>query len=195
MKKPVQPSIPDLIRNLLLNLGEDPTRVGLRKTPQRVEESFRFLTRGYSQDPNDLIRAAVFEQDYDDMIVLRDIDFFSLCEHHLLPFYGKCHIAYIPRKRVIGLSKLPRIVNLFSRRLQIQERLTRQIADSLHQQLNPWGVAVVMEALHLCIAMRGVQRQNAFVVTSEMLGAFRTRASTRAEFLHFIGKAGSTPPR
>lgn len=195
MKKPDQPSIPDLIRKLLLSLGEDPTRIGLRKTPQRVEESFRFLTSGYSQDPDDIIRDAVFEQDYDEMIVLRDIDFFSLCEHHLLPFYGKCHIAYIPRKRVIGLSKLPRIVNLFSRRLQIQERLTRQIADCLHQQLNPWGVAVVIEALHLCIAMRGVQRQNAFVITSEMLGAFRTRASTRAEFLHFIGKTGSTPPR
>ena len=179
-------SIATLIHQLLLRLGQDPTRDGLAKTPQRVEDSLRFLTSGYQQDVEELIRGATFEQDYDEMIVLRDIDFFSLCEHHLLPFYGKCHIAYLPRRRVIGLSKLPRIVNVFSRRLQIQERLTCDIANCLHQHLNPWGVAVVMEALHLCIAMRGVQRQNAYVVTSEMLGAFRTRASTRSEFLHFI---------
>ena len=152
-------SIATLIHDLLLRLGQDPTRDGLAKTPERVEESLRFLTSGYEQDVEELVRGAIFEQDYDEMIVLRDIDFFSLCEHHLLPFYGKCHIAYIPRRRVIGLSKLPRIVNVFCRRLQIQERLTCEIANCLHEQLNPWGVAVVMEAMHLCIAMRGVQRQ------------------------------------
>lgn len=181
-------SIANLIEKLLVTLGEDPTRQGLLKTPERVESSLRFLTGGYTQKVEEIIAGAIFEQDYDEMILLRDIDLFSLCEHHLLPFYGKCHIAYIPRRRVIGLSKLPRIVNLFSRRLQIQERLTRQIANCLNEQLNPWGVAVVIEALHLCMAMRGVEKQNAFVVTSEMLGAFRTRPSTRAEFLHFIAK-------
>jgi len=180
-------SIAKLIEQLLVELREDPTRQGLLKTPERVEQSLRFLTAGYTQNVEDIIGDAIFEQDYDEMIILRDIDLFSLCEHHLLPFYGKCHIAYIPRRRVIGLSKLPRIVNLFSRRLQIQERLTRQIANCLNEQLSPWGVAVVIEALHLCMAMRGVEKQNAFVVTSEMLGAFRTKASTRAEFLHFIG--------
>ncbi len=181
-------SIAKLIEELLVKLGEDPSRDGLLKTPERVEKSLRFLTNGYRQKIEDIVNGAIFEQDYDEMIVLRDIDLFSLCEHHLLPFYGKCHIAYIPRRRVIGLSKLPRIVEVFSRRLQLQERLTRQIANSLNEQLSPWGVAVVIEALHLCMAMRGVEKQNAFVVTSEMLGAFRTRASTRAEFLHFIGK-------
>ncbi len=181
-----QETIANLIEELLASLGEDPARDGLLRTPQRVEKSLRFLTKGYTQKVEDIIGDAIFEQDYDEMIVLRDIALFSLCEHHLLPFYGKCHIAYIPRRRVIGLSKLPRIVNLFSRRLQIQERLTRQIANCLNEQLNPWGVAVVIEALHLCMAMRGVEKQDAFVVTSEMLGAFRTRASTRAEFLHFI---------
>jgi GTP cyclohydrolase I len=182
-------SIRKLVHDLLVKLGEDPKREGLEKTPERVEESLRFLTKGYSENVDEIINGAVFPQDYDEMIVLRDIDIFSLCEHHLLPFYGKCHIAYIPRRQVIGLSKLPRIVDIFSRRLQLQERLTVQIANSLQEHLNPWGVAVVIEALHLCMAMRGVERQNAFVVTSEMLGAFRTRPSTRAEFLHFIRKA------
>jgi GTP cyclohydrolase I len=180
--------IAKLIRPLLVLLGEDPDRDGLLQTPQRVEDSLRFLTSGYTQSVEEIVSGAIFEQDYDEMIVLRDIDLFSLCEHHLLPFYGKCHIAYIPRRRVIGLSKLPRIVHVFSRRLQIQERLTREIANCLNDELNPWGVAVVIEALHLCMAMRGVEKQNAVVVTSEMLGAFRTRASTRSEFLHFIGK-------
>ncbi|NQT85086.1 GTP cyclohydrolase I FolE [bacterium] len=188
MTQSQQGSIAKLVEQLLLCLGEDPTRPGLSATPERVENSLRFLTSGYTQNVEDIIRGAIFEQDYDEMIVLRDIDLFSLCEHHLLPFYGKCHIAYIPRKRVIGLSKLSRIVDLFSRRLQIQERLTRQIATCLNEQLKPWGVAVVIEALHLCMAMRGVEKQNAFVSTSAMLGAFRTRASTRAEFLHFIRK-------
>lgn len=183
-------SIPSLIEQLLIKLGENPARQGLLKTPERVAKSLRFLTAGYTQTIEEIIGDAIFEQDYDEMVVLRDIDVFSLCEHHLLPFYGKCHIAYIPRRRVIGLSKLPRIVNVFSRRLQIQERLTRQIANCLNEHLNPWGVAVVIEAIHLCMAMRGVEKQNACVVTSEMLGAFRTRASTRAEFLHFISTRG-----
>jgi len=181
-------TIAQLVEELIARLGEDPKREGLLKTPERVEESLRFLTSGYGQNVEEVIAGAIFEQDYDEMIVLRDLDLFSLCEHHLLPFYGKCHIAYIPRRKVIGLSKLPRIVEVFSRRLQIQERLTREIASCLNEHLNPWGVAVVIEALHLCMAMRGVEKQNAFVVTSEMLGGFRTRASTRAEFLHFIRK-------
>jgi len=181
-------SIAKLIEQLLVKLGEDPTREGLLSTPERVERSLRFLTNGYRQNVEEVIDKAIFEQDYDEMILLRDIDLFSLCEHHLLPFFGKCHIAYIPRRRVIGLSKLPRIVEIFSRRLQLQERLTRQIAHCLHEHLNPWGVAVVIEALHLCMAMRGVEKQNAFVVTSEMLGGFRTKASTRAEFLNLIRK-------
>jgi len=179
-------SISALVEQLLQQLGEDPTRSGLQKTPDRVARSLLFLTRGYQQNVEELIHGATFEQEYDEMIVLRDIDLYSLCEHHLLPFYGKCHIAYIPRRHVIGLSKLPRIVDVFSRRLQLQERLTREIANCLDEHLHPWGVAVVIEALHLCMAMRGVEKQNAYVVTSEMLGAFRTKASTRAEFLHFI---------
>ncbi len=179
-------TIAKIAEQLIVELGEDPTRPGLLKTPDRVERSLRFLTSGYSQKVEDVINGAIFEQDYDEMIVLRDIALFSLCEHHLLPFYGKCHIAYIPRRRVIGLSKLPRVVEIFSRRLQIQERLTREIANCLHEHLNPFGVAVVIEALHLCIAMRGVEKQNAIVITSEMLGGFRTKASTRAEFLHFL---------
>jgi GTP cyclohydrolase IA len=181
-------SIAPLIEQLLQQLGEDPARSGLQGTPERVARSLLFLTEGYQQNVEELIRGAVFEQEYDEMIVLRDIDLYSLCEHHLLPFYGKCHIAYIPRRRVIGLSKLARIVEVFSRRLQLQERLTREIANCLEANLRPWGVAVVIEALHLCMAMRGVEKQNAYVVTSEMLGAFRTKASTRAEFLHFIGR-------
>jgi GTP cyclohydrolase I len=186
MSKSNTDSIVGFVRQLLTALGEDPGRPGLEKTPERVARSLLFLTSGYRQDVQKVINGAVFDQEYDEMIVLRDIDLFSLCEHHMLPFYGKCHIAYIPRRRVIGLSKLPRIVDIFSRRLQLQERLTREIANCLQEHLNPWGVAVVIEALHLCMAMRGVEKQNAYVITSEMLGAFRTRASTRAEFLHFI---------
>ncbi len=182
-------TIAALVHQLLTELGEDPSRPGLAKTPERVARSLHFLTSGYRQNAEDVINDAVFEQEYDEMIVLRDIDLFSLCEHHLLPFYGKCHIAYIPRRHIIGLSKLPRIVDIFSRRLQLQERLTRQIANCLQEHLNPWGVAVVIEALHLCMAMRGVEKQNAYVITSEMLGAFRTKASTRAEFLHFIKRS------
>ena len=188
MSNSKEDSIAMLIRQLLTELGEDPNRTGLEKTPERVTRSLLFLTSGYSQKVEEVVNGAIFEQDYDEMIVLRDIELFSLCEHHMLPFYGKCHIAYIPRRRVIGLSKLPRIVDTFSRRLQLQERLTRQIAYCLQEHLNPWGVAVVIEALHLCMAMRGVEKQNAYVITSEMLGAFRTKASTRAEFLHFIRK-------
>lgn len=181
-------SIATLVQQLLQQLGEDAARPGLHGTPERVARSLLFLTKGYRQNVEEVIRGATFEQEYDEMIVLRDIDLYSLCEHHLLPFYGKCHIAYIPRHHVIGLSKLPRIVEVFSRRLQLQERLTREIANCLDQHLHPWGVAVVIEALHLCMAMRGVEKQNAYVVTSEMLGAFRTKSSTRAEFLHFIGR-------
>ncbi len=186
MKKKKQEGIKDLVVEMLRGLGEDPGREGLEKTPARVERSLRFLTSGYQKDAQRVINGAVFEEQYDEMVLLRDIDIFSLCEHHLLPFYGKCHIAYIPKGKVIGLSKLPRIVEVFSRRLQIQERLTTQIADCLMQNLQPYGVGVVIEALHLCMAMRGVEKQESVAVTSSMLGVFREDRGTRQEFLDLI---------
>jgi GTP cyclohydrolase I len=176
------------VEEMLKEIGEDPKRDGLLKTPARVEESMKFLTSGYSKDIKRILGGAIFEEQYDEMVVMRDIQLFSLCEHHLLPFYGKCHIAYLPKGKLIGLSKLPEIVEVYSRRLQVQERLTIQIADCLMETLKPLGVGVVIEALHLCMAMRGVEEQNAFAVTSSMLGAFRNDRSTRMEFLSLIGK-------
>jgi GTP cyclohydrolase I len=177
-----------LVRELLLELREDPERPGLRKTPDRVSRSLAFLTEGYGMNPSEILRGATFVEDNDEMVVVRDIDIFSLCEHHLLPFYGKCHVAYVPRGRIVGLSKIPRVVNAFSRRLQVQERLTDQIARCLEEALEPHGVAVVIEALHLCMAMRGVEKQNSQAVTSSMRGVFRQDRSTRMEFLNFIQK-------
>src|SRR6187455_2746565 len=176
----------DLIRQLLKELGEDPDREGLLRTPLRVAKAMKFLTSGYDADIDQVLNNAPFAVDYSEMVIVKDIDFYSLCEHHLLPFFGKCHIAYIPSARVIGLSKIPRLVDVFSRRLQVQERLTNQIADVLRDKIAPLGVAVVIEATHLCMSMRGVEKQNSFCVTSSMLGAFRDNARTRMEFLELL---------
>ena len=178
--------VEDLIRRLLVELGEDPDRQGLERTPQRVKESLEFLTSGYREDIEDVLTGSIFEEEYDEMVIVRDISLYSLCEHHLLPFYGKCHVAYIPKGRIIGLSKIPRVVEIFSRRLQVQERLTNQIAKTLMDRLAPYGVAVIIEALHLCMAMRGVRKRDALIVTSAMLGAFRNDSKTRMEFLNLI---------
>ena len=176
----------EIIRQLLSELGEDPAREGLRDTPKRVEKALRFLTSGYTTDVDATLNNALFSVDYNEMVIVRDIDFYSLCEHHLLPFFGKCHVAYIPQGRVLGLSKIPRLVDIFARRLQIQERMTSQIAETLRAKVDPLGVAVVMEATHLCMAMRGVEKQNSFAATSAMLGVFREDARTRMEFLELI---------
>jgi GTP cyclohydrolase I len=176
----------ELIRSLLAELGEDPGREGLVDTPKRVEKALRFLTSGYDADIDEVLNNALFSVDYSEMVIVKDIDFYSLCEHHMLPFFGKCHVAYIPRDRVIGLSKIPRLVDVFSRRLQVQERLTNQIAGTILDKIAPLGVAVVVEATHLCMSMRGVEKQNSFAVTSAMLGAFRDNARTRMEFLELI---------
>jgi GTP cyclohydrolase I len=181
----------DLIRNLLTELHEDPNREGLRDTPKRVEKALKFLTSGYTADIDSVLNNALFTVDYSEMVIVKDIDFYSLCEHHLLPFFGKCHIAYIPTTRVIGLSKIPRLVDVFSRRLQVQERLTNEIADTISDKIAPLGVAVVIEATHLCMSMRGVQKQNSFAVTSAMVGAFRNNARTRMEFLELIKLRGA----
>lgn len=178
----------ELVRELIARLGEDPTREGLAKTPQRAIASLKYLTHGYRQDIQKVLNNAVFEENYDEMVVLKDIDVFSLCEHHLLPFYGKAHVAYIPHGKIIGLSKIPRVVEVFARRLQVQERLTSQIADSLMEALQPRGVGVVIEALHLCMAMRGVEKRDAYCLTSAMLGSFRESERVRGEFLSLIGK-------
>ena len=175
-----------LIRQMLQALGEDPGREGLLDTPRRMEKSLRFLTSGYAQDIDKVLNNALFTVDYSEMVIVKDIDFFSLCEHHMLPFFGKCHVAYIPRTRVIGLSKIPRLVDVFARRLQVQERLTNQIAETIKEKIDPLGVAVVMEATHLCMSMRGVEKQRSYCVTSAMLGAFRERDRTRTEFLDLI---------
>jgi GTP cyclohydrolase IA len=176
----------DLIKQLLGRLGEDPSREGLRDTPKRVEKAYKFLTSGYEVDIHALINNALFTVDYSEMVIVKDIDFYSLCEHHMLPFFGKCHVAYLPSQKVIGLSKIPRIVDAFSRRLQVQERLTNQIAEIILETINPLGVGVVMEGTHLCMAMRGVEKQNSYAVTSAMLGTFRADARTRSEFLTLI---------
>ena len=183
----------ELIARLLAELGEDPLREGLRDTPKRVEKSLRFLTSGYEADIDEVINNALFTVDYSEMVIVKDIDFYSLCEHHLLPFFGKCHIAYIPQQKVIGLSKIPRLVDVFARRLQVQERLTHQVAQVIQERIAPMGVAVVMEATHLCMSMRGVEKQNSFAVTSAMLGAFRENARTRMEFLDLIKRRSLVP--
>jgi GTP cyclohydrolase I len=175
-----------LVEQILLSLGEDPSRDGLLRTPERVDKSLRFLTKGYLDNVDDVLNGALFAVKYDEMVVVRDIDFFSLCEHHLLPFYGKCHVAYIPNERVVGLSKIPRLVEVFSRRLQVQERLTVQVAETLMEKLTPQGVAVVVEARHLCMMMRGVETPNAVAVTSSMHGVFLNQQKTREEFLTLI---------
>lgn len=174
------------IRLILKALGEDPDREGLAKTPQRVAQALTFLTQGYQTDPAKVINDAVFSEDYEEMIVQKDIDFFSLCEHHLLPFFGKAHVGYIPHHKIVGISKLARLVDVYARRLQVQERLTNQIATIIMDKLEPLGVAVVIEAEHLCMRMRGVEKQNSMIITSTLLGAFRTRQETRNEFMNLI---------
>ena len=171
-------------------MGEDPSREGLQNTPERVEQSLKFLTSGYWVNIEELVNDALYKEDYDEMVIIKDIDIYSLCEHHLLPFIGKCHVAYLPQGKIIGLSKVPRIVDAFSRRLQVQERMTTQIAECLDKILQPKGVAVVIEALHLCMSMRGVEKQNSYTTTSSMLGSFKKDARTRAEFLELIKSKG-----
>lgn len=183
----------DVVRELLVALGEDPTREGLVDTPKRVEKAMKFLTSGYDADIDQVLNNAMFTVDYSEMVIVKDIDFYSLCEHHLLPFFGKCHVAYLPSRKVIGLSKIPRLVDVFSRRLQVQERLTSQIAETIREKIAPLGVAVVVEATHLCMSMRGVEKQNSFAVTSSMLGTFRDDARTRMEFLELIKLRGASP--
>ena len=175
-----------LVTQLLKALGEFPHRNGLQKTPERVAKALQFMTQGYHQDIERLLNGALFPIEYDEMVIVKDIDFFSMCEHHMLPFFGKCHVGYLPNKKVVGLSKIPRVVDAFARRLQVQERLTTQIAETLKRKLDAHGVAVVMEARHLCMMMRGVEKQNTIAVTSSMLGAFRTQEQTRNEFLKLI---------
>jgi GTP cyclohydrolase IA len=177
-----------MVRALLESVGEDPQRDGLLHTPERFERAFRYLTSGYQQDPGKILNGAVFDVCYDEMVVVKDIELFSLCEHHLLPFFGRCHVAYLPDKKVVGLSKIPRLVNMFSRRLQIQERLTTQIAQAIQDSVKPLGVGVVIEARHLCMVMRGVEKQRSETITSAMLGAFRDNQQTREEFLALIAR-------
>jgi GTP cyclohydrolase IA len=179
-------SIAQHMRRILESIGEDPNRDGLRHTPERFEKALRFLTSGYHQDPEKLLNGAMFTVCYDQMVLVKDIEFYSLCEHHLLPFFGKCHVAYIPDKKVVGLSKIPRLVNMFARRLQIQERLTNQIANAIQAKIAPLGVGVVIEGRHLCMVMRGVEKENSHTVTSAMLGSFKDNPKTREEFLSLI---------
>jgi GTP cyclohydrolase I len=179
------------VRFILKALGEDPDREGLARTPQRVAQALSFMTQGYRMDPEKVINDALFSEDYEEMIVQKDIDFYSLCEHHLLPFFGKAHVAYIPHHKIVGISKLARLVDVYARRLQVQERLTNQIANIIMEKLDPLGVAVVIEAEHLCMRMRGVEKQNSSIITSTLLGAFRTRQETRAEFMNLIRQKSS----
>jgi GTP cyclohydrolase IA len=176
----------DLVREMIVRLGEDPSREGLARTPERVHKAYDFLTKGYREDPEALLKKALFTVTYDEMVIVKDIEMFSLCEHHMLPFFGKVHVAYIPNGKVIGLSKIPRLIELFSRRLQIQERLTTQIAETIQKVIEPQGVGVVIEARHLCMMMRGVEKQHSSAVTSSMLGCFRHEEETRTEFLSLI---------
>ncbi len=184
----------ELVREILVRIGEDPEREGLKKTPERVEKALRFLTSGYSQDPREILRRALFTEEYDEMVIVKDIDVFSLCEHHMLPFFGKCHVAYLPRKRIVGLSKIVRVVDMYAKRLQVQERLTQEIATAIQETLEPYGTAVIIEAYHLCMMMRGVEKQHAKAVTSAMLGVFRTKHATRMELLDLL-KPGSSSLR
>jgi len=181
-------SVASLVRKIIALIGEDPEREGLKKTPERYEKALKFLTSGYHQNADHLLNGATFSVCYDEMVVVKDIEFFSLCEHHLLPFFGKAHVAYLPSKKVIGLSKVARLVNMYARRLQIQERLTNQIARALEEKIAPQGVGVIIEARHLCMQMRGVEKQHGQAVTSAMLGAFRENKQTRDEFLALVGK-------
>jgi len=185
-------STQDLYREILARLGEDPNRDGLRRTPERMEKSMAFLTRGYRQDVNEVLHGALFDVDYDEMVIVKDVEFFSMCEHHLIPFFGKAHVAYVPNGKVIGLSKIPRLVDVFARRLQVQERFTRQVAEAITEAINPQGVAVILEAQHLCMMMRGVEKQHSFTVTSAMLGVFKTQLQTRNEFLALVRRNGSS---
>jgi len=180
----------DSVRTILADIGEDPDREGLQKTPERVDKALRFLTKGYREDPQALLNNALFTVSYDEMVIIRDIDVFSLCEHHLLPFYGRAHVAYLPNGKVVGLSKIPRLVDMFARRLQVQERLTVQIAEAIEETVRPRGVGVVIEAMHFCMMMRGVEKQNSVAVTSCMKGVFREQLMTRQEFLALIKARG-----
>jgi len=182
----VTPELEGLFTKILESLGEDPSRQGLVKTPHRAAKAMEFLTSGYRQSVDEILNGAIFDEDYDEMVIVKEIEFYSLCEHHILPFWGKCHVGYLPRKRIVGLSKIPRIVDMFSRRLQVQERLTREIAESLETALDPRGVAVVMEGRHLCMMARGVEKQAPVMTTNVMRGTFREDSSTRAEFLRCI---------
>jgi GTP cyclohydrolase I len=184
-------STQELYREILARFGEDPERDGLLSTPARVEKSMAFLTRGYDQNPTEILRGAMFDVDYDEMVIVKDIEFFSMCEHHLLPFFGKAHVAYVPNGKVIGLSKTARLVDVFARRLQVQERLTRQVAEAIEEAINPQGVAVILEAQHLCMMMRGVEKQHSHTVTSAMLGVFKSQLQTRNEFLSLVRSHGS----
>jgi len=179
-------SFEDLVREMIVRLGEDPNRDGLTRTPERVQRAMQFLTKGYKEDPEALLKKALFAVTYDEMVIVKDVEMFSLCEHHMLPFFGKVHIAYIPNGKVIGLSKIPRLIDIFARRLQIQERLTTQIAETIQKTIQPQGVGVVIEARHLCMMMRGVEKQHSAAVTSSMLGCFREEQETRNEFLSLI---------
>jgi GTP cyclohydrolase IA len=183
-------STEDIYRELLRRMGEDPSRDGLIATPARVEKTMTFLTKGYHEDPNQLLRGALFDVDYDEMVIVKDVEMFSLCEHHMLPFFGKVHVAYIPKRKVVGLSKIARLVEVFARRLQVQERMTRQIADAIQDAIAPQGVGVVIEARHLCMMMRGIEKQNSSTVTSAMMGCFRQK-ETRSEFLSLVRSSGT----
>jgi GTP cyclohydrolase I len=183
-------STEEIYRELLRRMGEDPSRDGLIATPGRVEKTMAFLTKGYHEDPNQLLRGALFDVDYDEMVIVKDVEMFSLCEHHMLPFFGKVHVAYIPKRKVVGLSKIARLVEVFARRLQVQERMTRQIADAIQDAIAPQGVGVVIEARHLCMMMRGIEKQNSSTVTSAMMGCFRQK-ETRSEFLSLVRSSGN----
>jgi GTP cyclohydrolase I len=185
-QRSVEDNMTSLFESVLMELGEDTKREGLRKTPLRIAKALRFMTQGYQQNVDEIVNGALFTEDNDEMVTMKNIEIYSLCEHHLLPFFGKCHVAYIPNKKIIGISKIARVVDVFARRLQVQERLTKQIADTMQRILEPRGVAVVIQAEHLCMQMRGVQKQNSCVVTSSMLGAFRNRQDTREEFMNLI---------
>ena len=189
--KPEEPNLAPLVREILEKLGEDPTREGLANTPYRVDKALKFLTSGYAVDVRKVVNGALYDVKYDEMVVVRDIEFFSLCEHHMLPFFGKMHVAYLPKTKVIGLSKIPRIVDAFARRLQIQERLTQEVAQTIQEIIDPVGVGVICEARHFCMMMRGVEKQHSGAMTSAMLGAFRARKKTRDEFLSLVNYRGN----
>jgi GTP cyclohydrolase I len=184
-------STQELYRELLRRMGEDPERDGLLKTPERLEKAMGFLTRGYAMDVTEVLHDALFDVDYDEMVIVKDIEFYSQCEHHLLPFFGKAHVAYVPNGKVIGLSKIPRLVDVFARRLQVQERLTQQVGEAIQEAINPQGVAVILEAQHLCMMMRGVEKQHSSTVTSAMFGVFKSQLQTRNEFLSLVRRQGS----